>query len=53
MPGYDGGRAFLITLGHDAQDFSDGSTFPGALQFQQLLIGGIQSAMGAKPFCRG
>jgi type 1 glutamine amidotransferase len=50
---YDGGRAWLTTLGHDAQDFSDGSTFPGALQFQQLLVGGIQSAMGAKPFCRG
>jgi hypothetical protein len=49
---YDGGRAWLTTLGHDALDFSDGSAFPGAVQFQQLLVGGIRSAMGAAPFCR-
>jgi type 1 glutamine amidotransferase len=50
---YDGGRAWLTTLGHDAQDFGDGSAFPGAKEFQAMLVGGIQSAMGAKPFCRG
>ncbi|MEU7871725.1 ThuA domain-containing protein [Dactylosporangium sp. NPDC049140] len=49
---YDGGRAWLTTLGHDALDFSDGSAFPGAVQFQQLLVGGVRSAMGAAPFCR-
>ncbi|GAA4253517.1 ThuA domain-containing protein [Dactylosporangium darangshiense] len=49
---YDGGRAWLTTLGHDALDFSDGSAFPGAPQFQQMLTGGIRSAMGAAPFCR-
>ncbi|WP_433046064.1 ThuA domain-containing protein [Dactylosporangium sp. CS-033363] len=49
---YDGGRAWLTTLGHDALLFGDGSTFPGAPQFQQMLVGGIRSAMGAAPFCR-
>ena len=50
---YDGGRAWLTTLGHDAKDFGDGTDFPGALQFQSMLLGGIQSAMGQSPFCRG
>jgi type 1 glutamine amidotransferase len=50
---YDGGRAWLTTLGHDARDFGDGTDFPGALQFQTMLVGGIQSAMGKAPFCKG
>ncbi len=29
-----------------------GSTFPGAQYFQQMLLGGIESAMGMKPFCQ-
>jgi type 1 glutamine amidotransferase len=49
---YDGGRSWVTTLGHDAKDFTDDATYPGATQFQKLLVGGIQSAMGAKPFCR-
>ncbi|GAB3836783.1 ThuA domain-containing protein [Dactylosporangium cerinum] len=49
---YDGGRAWLTTLGHDGQIFGDGSAFPGAVQFQQMLVGGIRSAAGAAPFCR-
>jgi len=49
---YDGGRSWVTTLGHDARDFTDNTTFPGAQEFQKLLTGGIQSAMGAKPFCR-
>jgi type 1 glutamine amidotransferase len=49
---YDGGRSWVTTLGHDAKDFTDNTTFPGAQEFQKLLVGGIQSAMGAKPFCR-
>jgi type 1 glutamine amidotransferase len=49
---YDGGRSWVTTLGHDAKDFTDDATFPGATSFQKLLVGGIQSAMGAKPFCR-
>ncbi len=49
---YDGGRAWLTTLGHDAKDFATDGSFPGAQQFQQLILGGIESAMGKTPFCR-
>jgi type 1 glutamine amidotransferase len=49
---YDGGRAWLTTMGHDAQAFTDGSSFPGQAQFKQMIVGGILSAMGNKPFCR-
>lgn len=48
---YDGGRAWLTTMGHDAKIFTD-SSYPGALEFQKLLLGGIESAMGKTPFCR-
>jgi type 1 glutamine amidotransferase len=48
---YDGGRAFLTTLGHDARDFSTDGSFAGAAEFQKLIIGGIESAAGMKPFC--
>lgn len=49
---YDGGRAFLTTLGHDAKDFSTDGSFPGAVEFQKLILGGIRSAMGQVPFCK-
>ena len=49
---YDGGRAFLTTLGHDARAFTTDGSFAGAAEFQRLLVGGIQSAAGMKPFCR-
>jgi hypothetical protein len=50
---YDGGRAWLTTLGHDAKAFTDdGTNFAGAPQFRSLLLNGIESAMGKKPFCR-
>ena len=49
---YDGGKAWLTTLGHDAGDWETGSTFPGAQDFQKMVLGGIESAMGMKPFCR-
>ncbi|GAA2264225.1 ThuA domain-containing protein [Actinomadura luteofluorescens] len=50
---YDGGRAWLTTLGHDAKAFTDdGGSFAGAKEFQSLLLNGIESAMGKKPFCR-
>lgn len=49
---YDGGRAWLTTLGHDGQAFTDGSSFPGQAQFKALIVNGILSAMGNKPFCR-
>ncbi|MDH6214369.1 ThuA domain-containing protein [Streptomyces pseudovenezuelae] len=50
---YDGGRAWLTTLGHDAKDFTTDGSFPGAEQYQKLILGGIESAMGRTPFCRG
>lgn len=49
---YDGGRAWLTTLGHDSGDWQPNSTFPGAGQFQQMLVTGIKSAMGETAFCR-
>jgi len=49
---YDGGRAWLTTLGHDRQAFTDGSGFPGQTQFKQLIVNGILSAMGNRPFCQ-
>src|ERR1700729_2661160 len=50
---YDGGKAWLTTLGHDAGDWESGSTFPGAQYFQQMLLGGIESVMGMAAFCQG
>ena len=50
---YDGGRSWVTTLGHDAKIFAkDDAQFPGASSFQKLIVGGIQSAMGMKPFCQ-
>jgi type 1 glutamine amidotransferase len=48
---YDGGRVWVTTLGHDRDAFTDGSTFPSQAQFKQLIVNGILSAMGNKPFC--
>jgi uncharacterized protein len=48
---YDGGRAWLTTLGHDGQAFTDGSGFPGQAEFKRLIVNGILSAMGNIPFC--
>jgi len=42
---YDGGRAWLSTLGHSEEIFTDES-------FLQHIVGGIESAMGKEPFCR-
>ena len=49
---YDGGRAWLTTLGHDGLAFTDGSGFPGQQEFKQLIVNGILSAMGNVPFCK-
>lgn len=49
---YDGGKAWLTTLGHDAGDWQPGSAFPGASDFQKMILGGMESAMGMKSFCR-
>ncbi|HEY1325834.1 MAG TPA: ThuA domain-containing protein [Casimicrobiaceae bacterium] len=48
---YDGGRAWLTTLGHDTNAFTDGSGSPGQAQFKSLIVNGILSAMGNLPFC--
>ncbi len=49
---YDGGRAFLTTLGHGQTAFDPASTDAGDKNFQKLIVGGILSAAGAQPFCR-
>jgi type 1 glutamine amidotransferase len=48
---YDGGRAFLTTLGHDSTEWTDGSGALGQAQFHQLIVQGVLSAMGKTPFC--
>jgi len=42
---YDGGRAWLTTLGHSEEIFEDED-------FLLHIIGGIDSAMGKEPFCQ-
>lgn len=49
---YDGGKAWLTTLGHDARAYEKNSTFAGSQQFQLLIVGGIKSVMGQAPFCQ-
>ena len=41
---YDGGRAWLTTLGHSEEIFRDEN-------YLAHILGGIESAMGRKPFC--
>jgi hypothetical protein len=48
---YDGGRAWVTTLGHDRGAFEANSGFPGAAEFQRHIIAGIKSVMGLVPFC--
>ena len=49
---YNGGRAWITTLGHDALATSaTPGVFPGAAEFQKILVAGIKSAMGIGPFC--
>jgi type 1 glutamine amidotransferase len=50
---YDGGKVWVTTLGHDAGDFAaDDAAFPGAREFQSLVVEGIKSVIGMEPFCR-
>ncbi|MFL6761293.1 MAG: ThuA domain-containing protein [Sphingomicrobium sp.] len=49
---YDGGKAWLTTLGHDARAFEKNSNFQGAAEFQKLIVGGIKSVMGQESFCQ-
>ena len=48
---YDGGRAFLTSLGHDSQAWTDGSGYPGQEFFKKHIVNGILSVMGKIPFC--
>jgi type 1 glutamine amidotransferase len=48
---YDGGRAWLTTLGHDAAAFVDGSSQPGQAEFKKMIVQGVKSAMGLTDFC--
>ena len=48
---YDGGRAWLSTLGHNANSFSADFSGAGAEAFQKLVVQGVRSAMGLTPFC--
>ena len=43
---YDGGRVWLTTLGHSEEIFRDEN-------YLAHILGGIESAMGRKPFCIG
>ncbi len=43
---YDGGRAWLTTLGHSEKIFENED-------FLTHVLGGIESAMGREPFCTG
>ena len=47
---YDGGRALLTTLGHDAAAWTD-APLAGDEFFKQHVMEGLESAMGIKPFC--
>ncbi|MDA7416771.1 ThuA domain-containing protein [Xenophilus arseniciresistens] len=48
---YDGGRAWLTTLGHNANSFTETSTGPGAEFFQKMVVQGVKSTMGLTDFC--
>jgi type 1 glutamine amidotransferase len=58
---YDGGRSWVTTLGQDPRLWADLSLpenqpgganyFPGAAEFQKLIVNGVKSAMGLVPFC--
>jgi len=58
---YDGARAWVTTLGQDPRLWADLSLainqpgganyFPGAAQFQSMVVNGVLSAMGRLPFC--
>ena len=48
---YDGGRAWLTTLGHDNAAWSD-TELMGDTYFKQHVIGGVKSVVGVEPFCQ-
>jgi len=48
---YDGGRAWVTSLGHDSAAWND-TPLTGDEFFMKHILGGIESAMGRTPFCR-
>jgi uncharacterized protein len=48
---YDGGRAWVTSLGHDSAAWND-TPLTGDELFIKHILGGIESAMGRAPFCR-
>jgi type 1 glutamine amidotransferase len=48
---YDGGKAWVTTLGHDVKAWTD-EPLEGDQFFTQHLLGGVRSALGMAPFCR-
>ncbi|WP_157805141.1 ThuA domain-containing protein [Mumia flava] len=48
---YDGGKAWLTTLGHDTAAWTD-EEMEGDEYFQDHVVNGILSAMGIEKFCR-
>jgi len=48
---YDGGRAWLSTLGHAAEHFTENSAAPGAQDFQKMVVQAVKSTMGLTDFC--
>ena len=48
---YDGGKAWLTTLGHDSKIFTDPS-FAGGAEFKTMITGGLKSVMGIEAFCK-
>ena len=47
---YDGGRAFMTTLGHNGGSFLPAGG-PGADVFQRMVKQAVKSVMGLTPFC--
>ncbi len=48
---YDGGRAWLTTLGHSPELWADPGSVENGEVFQKHVMNGIESAMGASRFC--
>ena len=48
---YDGGRAWLTTLGHDVAAWTD-APLAGDEYFKEHVVNGVLSAMGVKRFCK-
>lgn len=48
---YDGGRAWLTTLGHDVELWTEGDLVGGP-EIKEHIVQGVLSTAGEQPFCR-